>query len=800
MGPIKRTLQAIARLGSAGLRRWLLRRALPPRDETRGVPGCRAAVEIRIDQAGVPHIYADHAADLFLAQGYCHARDRLWQMELNRRIARGELAELFGARAVATDRLLRRLGFRRAAEKEAATLAGELRAWLDAYAAGVNAYADTHRLPVEFLLLRKRPRPWTSVDSLAFARYMGWSMTVNGESELIRHTLRTVLGAERAAALEPTTGHWRAGDVSPPVGDNRRTDVPRSPLVQSEGGASNAWVVTAARSTTGRPLLANDPHLRPRIPAAWYVAHLCGDGFDVAGATLPGTVGVVIGHNAHVAWGVTAGMVDCQDVYEERPDPAAPHRFAFGDSWEDAEIVREGIKVRGRRVPVVEEVVRTRHGPLLNGCLELPEGSPPLALQCMIERQPTPLTATLAMNRATDARSFRAALADWTFPALNFVYADTAGNVGYQLAGRAPIHAQGNGSAPVPGWTGSHEWTGTVAFDDLPHALNPAEGFVATANSRPPVPGGAFLTHDWTDDHRQQRVIDLLYARPQHTPADFQTMQCDIVSLAARAVACRLRDVGQAFEPDSGCVSLERLTYVADLLQQWDGQLDPDSVAAAVYQVFRQELLRQAYRDLPAVVLELVSGRGLAELLTFSSVFHQQSSTLVLRLLDDLLRPENSAVGRPIVADALRSTVDWLSARLGPDPAGWQWGRLHQITFGHVLGLASPALDRLLHLNRGPLPLGGDLDTIAQSGIDPWHPFEAGTFTVSYRQVIDVGNWDDMRFILPTGQSGHPGSQHYDDMLESWRRSECRTLPFSRPAVEAETAETVRLLPAPGEL
>jgi penicillin amidase len=793
MGAIKSTLDAMARslarpLGAVGLRRWLLRRSLPPRREILGVAGCRAPVDIRIDSSGVPHISAENATDLFLAQGYCHARDRLWQMELNRRIARGELAALFGPRAIATDRLLRRLGFRRAAENEAASLDGELRACLDAYAVGVNAYVAAHRLPVEFILLRTRPRPWTSIDSLAFARYMGWSMTVNGESELIRYNLCGVLGKEVADSLEPQTGHWRtdlkgnaalfgdrAGGSLTPV----EFEKGRAPF-SSDGAASNAWAVSPARSTTGRSLLANDPHLRPRIPAAWYVAHLQGGGFDVAGVTLPGTVGVLAGHNAHVAWGITAGLVDCQDIYEERSDPAQPHRFAFGDGWDDAEVIWEEIAVRGRRLPVVEEVVRTRHGPLLNGCVELPPGSPPLALQCATDRQLTPLAAILQMNRASNVSSFHEALAGWTFPVLNFVIADSAGHIGYQLAGRVPVRAQGDGSAPAPGWSGSHEWTGWVAFNDLPHALDPGEGWVATANSRPEVPSAAFLTRDWTDDHRQRRVVELLRSRPNHTPHDFEAMQGDVVSPAAQAMVRRL--VMEGFAEALAC------------LQGWDGQLDARSSAACVYQVFRLELLRSTYRNLPATARELVCGRGLLELLTFGSVFHQQSSSLLLRLLEDLLRQGDQ--GRSVIADALYRTTEWLTARLGPDPAAWQWGRLHRVAFGHVLGLASPGLDRLLRLNRGPFPIGGDLDTIAQSGVDPWHPYEAATFTVSYRQVIDVGNWDDMRFILPTGQSGHPGSKHYDDMVDDWLHGRYRTLPFTRAAINKDTVQTAQLNPA----
>lgn len=772
MGPIRRVLQATAAalarpVGSAGLRRWLLRRPVPPERETQAVPGCRAAVVVRIDQEGVPHIEAANDHDLFLAQGYCHARDRLWQMELNRRLARGELAALFGQVALPADRLLRRLGFRRAAERELASLDDALCALLDAYAAGVNAYARTHRLAVEFVLLRQKPRPWTSVDSLAFARYMGWMMTANGESELIRHRLRSVLGEEMAAALEPATGTYNPAWAADPVASPTAATTHPSPLTPHQGG-SNAWAVSANRSTTDRPLLANDPHLRPRLPGAWHIMHLRGGGYDVAGATLPGTLGVLIGHNAHVAWGITAGQIDCQDVYEERP----------GD--DDREVIREEITVRGRATPVIEEVVRTRHGPLLNGCMDVPVDGAPLALQSMPDRLPTPLPATLRLNRAASVAEFRATLAEWTFPALNYVFADTTGRIGYQLAGRVPLRAAGDGAVPAPGWTGTHEWVGEVPFADMPGVLDPPEGWVATANSKPEVPCTAFLARDFTDGHRQRRVVELLGTRAQHSPADFEAIQNDVVSLAARDVARRL----SAAFPNNATVAL---------LRDWDGRLDVDSVAASVYQVFRHELVQLAHQDLPADLRGLVCGRGLAEQLAFCSVFHQQSSTLVMRLLEQLLPSAEQSGG--VVARALESTHAWLRGRLGPDSSKWRWGRLHAVRYGHVLGAASPVLDRALRLNRGPVPIGGDLDTIAQAGVDPWHPFEAATFCVSYRQVIDVGNWDAMRYILPTGQSGHPGSKHYDDMLDDWRRGAYRTLPFSAGAVEASSSGVIQLTP-----
>jgi penicillin amidase len=419
-GPLGRVLRGLAAAtaelaGAVGVRRWLLSQPLPPRHESLRLPECRRAIDIRIDRWGVPHIQADDPSDLFFAQGYCHARDRFWQMEMNRRIARGELAELFGQGVLDLDRIFRRLGFRRAAEQEATALDGQPQTYLEAYTAGVNAYLKRHRLPIEHSLLRLEPQLWRAVDSLAFARFMAWNLTVSWETKLIRMRL-----GEHAESVE--RGVW---------------SVERAAL-SAIGGASNNWVISGARSATGRPLLANDPHLRPRMPAVWYVAHLRGPGFNVVGATLPGTLGVMIGHNERVAWGVTAGMTDSQDLFIERRYPDDPRRFANGDGWYEAEVLREEFRVRGQK-PVSEEIVRTRHGPLLNGILGVPADGAPIALKSTTDDGCCSTKAILAMNRAKDWPTFRAALAQWTFPTLNFVYADVHGTIAYKLAGRVPV-------------------------------------------------------------------------------------------------------------------------------------------------------------------------------------------------------------------------------------------------------------------------------------------------------------------------------------------------------------------------
>jgi penicillin amidase len=335
----------------------------------------------------------------------------------------------------------------------------------------------------------------------------------------------------------------------------------------------------------------------------------------------------------------------------------------------------------------------------------------------------------------------------------------------------------------VPGWDRQHEWTGTLSFDDLPEIVNPEEGILATANSEPDVPCPHFLTRDFMDDGRKRRIMQLLRSRDRHSLDDMQSMHMDLVSLPARAIAAQLcRALDSAANPE--------LTYLAG----WDGSLDAASVPATIYEVFREQLRRRVFRDLPLSIHALLHGQGTHEPLGYlGSVFHSQATSLVVRLVNELLATES---GTAIVSEAFRATIAWLRARLGPDPARWQWGRLHRIGFTHVLGRGVPLLDRLLRLSRGPFPAGGDGDTIAHCGVDPWHPFDGGMFSVSYRQLFDLGDWDAARFILPTGQSGHPGSPHYDDMVKAWLRGEYRPLLFSGEAIDRASVGTISIGPS----
>ena len=776
-------------LGAAGARKWFLARPLPPRNESREVAGLDDRVEILFDRWGVAHVYAANERDAAFAQGYVHARDRLWQMELNRRVARGELAEILGPVAVPADRFLRRLGFRRTAEAGFAAMEVEDRELLGAYCVGVNAYVARHKVPIEFSLLRFRPGPWRAEDALAFAAFMAFTQTWNWESELIRARLIARFGPERAAEMEAGTvaaGVEGGGGLDPvPVAAAAEAFKPLAGLVGA--GGSNNWVVAPRRSATGRALLANDPHLSPQLPGVWHAIHLASGEYEVAGVGLPGIPGVVIGHNDRIAWGITSAITDTSDLYIERSHPSDAARFEFDGEWETARVIEEQIRVKGAPT-VVDEVVVTRHGPLLNGTLDIPADAAPLALKAVVIEGPPVASSIRKLNRARDWDQFRDALRSWTYPCLNFVYADVDGNIGYKMAGLVPVREAGDGYAPVPGWQPGHEWTGHIPFEQMPEAFNPPEGVFATANTRPAAPSPHFLTRDWSDDARWRRIMELLQARKIHDLEDLAAIQNDVVSLPGRETMRAL---------DGLNVEGEVARQALELVRGWDGDMSADSAGATLYRVFRDELIDRLFEDVDAIHLEYLHGRSLDELLVPSSAFHDKGSSILLGHLQRLRsRTKSNGAGSDMLAEAFENTVAYLVQALGPDPAQWRWGRLHQVPWQHPVGSAAPVLDRLLNLSRGPYPVGGDEDTPNQTAINVWRGYEASFALASYRQLFDVGEWDRSLFVLPPGQSGHPGSPHYDDLLQPWLQGEYAPFLFSREAVAAAVEQTASLRPA----
>jgi penicillin amidase len=770
---VKRILGALAAVGlllatvggAAGV--YLVRRAFPQVEGTLSVQGLHRPVEVLRDRWGVPHVYARTEHDLFFAQGYVHAQDRLWQMELNRRTASGRLSELFGERTLRTDRFLRTLGLRRAAELEWNLLSEDTKSALRSYAAGVNAFLRQNRgrVPLEFVLLRSTPEPWTPLDSLSFGKLMAYELGGNWQTEVLRAELLRRLGPEATRRL--LAGELPEAPVvvgGRPVGGGS---------TGAGGGAlvgSNNWVLSGRLTDTGKPYLANDPHLRAAFPSIWYTVHLQGGRYRVAGFSFPGVPGVVVGHNGVVAWGVTNANPDVQDLFVERLHPRDPSRYLFRGRWRVVDVRVEEIRIRGR-APERWVVRSTHHGPILNGAVEgLREV---VALRWTALLPTTVAEGVLRLNRARSWREFREALRFFHVPSQNFLYADREGNIGYQLPGRIPVRAKGDGTVPVPGWTGEHEWVGWVPYEALPNVFNPARGWIATANNRVTPPGYPYhLGSEWSEGLRARRIVDVLTSKPKHTLEDLKRLQYDHVSLAARRVVPVLVRVHAADEA---------VRAAQQDLRRWDGTVSADSRAAAVYEAFLVHAVQYLFRArLGEQLWERYAARAFA-------------MAAFLRLWDRPRDPWWGPGGRDrAAAEILRRAVRDLEARLGRGRSRWNWGALHQVYFDHPLA-SLPVLGRWLSV--GPIPAPGDGWTVNQAAYSLLNPFRQ-TVVASMRMVVDFADLDRSVAVHTTGQSGLPGHPHRADLTPLWASGGYHPLLWSRTAVERHAVARLVLQPA----
>jgi penicillin G amidase len=802
--------------------------------------GLSGTVEVFRDNWGVPHIYAASVSDLLYAQGFVHAQDRLWQMDFQRRVVAGRLAEVLGTAALEVDRGARVLGMYRVAEAEVALLSPEARAELEAYAAGVNASIASQRLPVEFGLLRYRPHPWKPADSLCWAKMMAWGLSVNWETELLRARLIEVLGPEKAAELEPLLpGPVIMGDERPPAatrpfvadiasdhdydGEQSGEGFPlnpklREPDLPSTGGTpgSNNWVIAGSRTTTGKPILANDMHLPIAAPSIWYENHLActgpADQVDVAGVTFPGIPYIVAGHNQRVAWGFTNGFPDVQDLFVEhlrRSDRDVEYEYK-GD-WLPAEVRREEIRVKGAAA-VTEEVIVTVHGPVINrmapglASTDGPDGLPqqPLAL-CWTSLEPQPMIDALrAMNRAGSCAEFREALRGWIAPVQNTVFADTEGNIGYMYPGHVPIRRQGDGLVPVPGWTGEYDWIGWIPFEKLPQQENPPAGFIVSANNRvvdETYP--YFLGREFALGDRAARIAELIESKPKVSVSDVRLIHLDQRASSIRRLAGYLAtlDVDEA-----------ELAGLVTLVREWDGQISADSPGAAVCEIFGRlvqtvvmEVRLGADGDIDSAgeipLLDRVRGKGPTPGLQDTSFFYHRLWDWLYWCLE---QPDSDwwDLGQGETRDdvlriALQRTYNYLVPRLGepelPGYANWAWGRLHMVTFSHTVGQVAAVAG---HFNRGPYPVGGDENTIFATGGRVTVEGSTAVVGPPFRFIADLSDLSRCYGLLAPGNSGRPDSPHYDDQIEAWFVGKYHPMLYKREDVERGARRKLTLAPA----
>ena len=758
-------LLTVAAAGSAAasLRRVALG-TVPSAEGTIALASLDGPAEILRDRFGIPHVYARSAEDVARAHGYVHAQDRLFQMEMLRRFAFGRLSEIAGPRTLELDRIARRLRLRWSAEREAEAMDSDTAARVSAYCEGVNEFLATGPLPLEFRIARVRPEPWTPVDVHAPGRMFALTLCGNWESELLRMRLAERFGEARARRLDP--GQLEDVPVVRPAVVERAERRARWLRRLVGGGASNSWVLAGSRTATGKPLLANDPHLLLTVPSLWHAAHLSWPGGNVVGVCVPGVPVVILGRNERVAWGMTTAMVDTQDLYVERF--RGDGRYESEDGWLEPELVREEIVVRGRSEPVVEEVVVTRHGPVVAGGRGDRER---LALRWS-EHEPSRTARALyeLMTADTVERAERA-LDGFAGPPHNFVLADAGGATAYRLAGGpVPVREGGDGFVPVPGWDGRHEWRGYIPPRELPRLRDPGSGRIVTANNR--IVGEDYphrLRGEYFAGYRARRIEALLDELDGATVEDCRQILLDQRTLAG----AQLAELARGFRADD---PLEQAALA--LLAGWDGDLGRESAAGAVYSVLMRRLFEAAYGDL----------RGLAA--SWPAGLFERSRPQILAALaerDDSLLPAGET-WEEVFREALAATV----GELGPDPSAWRWGDHHRLRLEHAFhGL--PILGRFF--DRGPYEVGGDGDTISvfvASGGEP----DGQMVGPSMRAVYDLSDPDGTFLALAPGQSGHVASPHYDDLLPSWLAGDLHRVPLTRAGAEADAVARLVLEPS----
>lgn len=790
---------------------WYVRAVEPQVAGTITLPGFERPVEVIRDREGVAHIFAVTDNDATAALGFVHAQDRLWQMEMNRRIANGRLAEVVGAPGLETDRFLRTIGIRRSAEAIWANLDAETRVSLAAYARGVNAYltSRTAPLPPEFHILgAPSPEPWTPVDSIGWSLMMALDLGGNLNAEITRLRLAQAgLAMERIGEFLPPY----AGERWPALPDytalyrslgsqTQRADAMIRPFnLGLEGVGSNNWVVSGARSETGKPLLANDPHLGLSAPALWYFARLTSPSGTVIGATLPGVPGVVLGRNERIAWGFTNTGPDVQDVYIERIDPQNPNRYQTPDGWRDFETVREIVKVKGA-ADVTLDVRITRHGPVISdgasrGATEAAPQGHALALR-WTALEPDNLTVQ-AFSRLNSARTwpeFLSAARHYHAPQQNMVYADVDGNIGFIAAGRVPVRRPDNdlrGLFPAPGWEARYDWAGFIPFEELPQEFNPERGFRYTANERITAEGYPhFITGEWATPHRADRIRELLAQRDKHSLDSFRQIQADHRSNAVREVLPLLLQLYPAGERERRHQTPAREQAALDMLKAFDGSMAADRPEPLIATAWMRELTRLVYADElgPALFRDLWDQRQ-AFMMNVLQNREGQSNWCATRGT-----PAGAVSCAALVTQALERALDDIEKRYGPDRSKWQWGRAHEARSEHRPFARVAALAWLFDVR---VPVPGDTYTVnvnRHTIRNEAEPF-VSRHAASLRALYDMADPERSVFMHSTGQSGLPTSRLYGNLAERWSRVEFITMRTRREDVVRDAIGTLRIEP-----
>ncbi len=746
--------------------------------------GLNSPVTIYRDKWHIPHIYANTNTDLFFAQGFIQAQDRIWQMELNRRIASGKLAEIFGEVALETDRLTRTLGFNRLTDRDFNLLDSETKSNLRAYSSGVNAYLKKGKLPIEFLLLRIKPELWKPTDTLGWGRVMAWTLSHGWSGCLTRNDIVQKVGKEKAAELDILYGDENPLEFPNGIEFNTLTEDQMLEAVTGpflfkdmEGGGrgSNTWVVSGRLTDSGHPILCNDTHLQLQEPSVWYLNHLySSEGFQAAGVSLPGVLGVIIGHNKHIAWGATLSYTDGEDLYVEKVHPKKPLQYLYKDEWLNMDIIAETIKVKNHKKPFIEKVKQTIHGPIISDVFNT-GGS--CISYCSISLETNQIiNSFLMLNKAKNWDDFVDAIHLINAPPLNISYADKIGNIGMCVTGKVPIRGKGKGQFPSPGWTGEYDWIGEIPNNEMPYTLNPECGYIISTNNKPVDDNYPhYLGNSFMNGYRAKRIQEVFSTSEVINVELCKMLHSDYYSLPGR----KMKEGFKGFR-----TVRPKAKKILNILLNWDCILDKDSKGGVVYEVLLYTMLKNLVeKDIGPKLTEKWLGVGEHPVLLPSSELLGNATVILFNILQDKnskwLNSDKQVIN--LMEKSLIDTCSWLEKNISDDTSKWRWGRIHSVEFNHALGVKKQLAGIF---NIGPIEYGGDTDTVCQSAYNPSSPYVATSWCPAFRMIVTMENFNNTLVMNPPGQSGVYGSKYYDNSVEPWLNGEYFQLYWEHDEVE----------------
>eukprot|EP01128_Nolandella_sp_AFSM9_P000374 TRINITY_DN10535_c0_g1_i1.p1 TRINITY_DN10535_c0_g1~~TRINITY_DN10535_c0_g1_i1.p1 ORF type:complete len:845 (+),score=194.23 TRINITY_DN10535_c0_g1_i1:113-2647(+) len=770
-----------------------------PLEGTLKLEGLEGEVKVIMDEWGVPHIYADSKNDGALAQGYIHAHERLFQMDFNRYLGQGRLAELFGSVAVSTDHFLRSLGFNKRGP-EFANMEPAFQKYIESYVQGINQYLTSplYSAPIEYTILgMKKPEPWTPADVVRLGYLINWEMTLGWNFEISRSAIQDIAG-DHFHELDNKYHPTHPSIAEDPFEYNLIKDgswvSSFSPFLKKLK-ASNNYVISGNLTESGGVIVCNDPHLPLTTPSFWYQAHIVSGGHQVSGAAIVGLPAVIIGHNEDIAWGYTLSFVDSEDLVLEKLHESKP-LYEFKGEWLPLDVEMQTIQVKdGESVEVA--IRRTRNGPIISDTLGLKKD---VSLRSLILNIPVNFfQALLGVSESHSWEEFAYNAANMHV-SLNVVYGDIKGNYGYWLSGSVPkrVGEGYDGGSPVPGWTGEFEWNGNITGFEMPHLFNPKKGYVTTSNNRIVPEDHPFffstITANGFRSARIKQVLDEWIEQGKKLTIDrLLSLQNDITSLAAIEVVGILKRLDAAI---SKKLASEPLALSAwKLLVDFDGVIDKKSPTATIYEVFRYFYLRhilepQLGEDLTHTLL----GKGVHPTLASPSELHHYDVVTLIALMNNSSSWwVNKAGGsETVIVNTITDTSLWLSRELGGDITQWQYGKIHTVTMEHVLG-GVPPLDRVFSV--GPYPMSGDGETVQLAGMATQDPYHVGAWATHYRYCVDLADIDNGQTIHAPGQSGNLGDKHYDDLLPLWINADYHQMLWSKESVELHKESEMVLVP-----